>query len=47
MPQTYVFAAERNPVHHTLLDQRREGGRGKGNDNGPLATHVTQPADPR
>ena len=27
-PQTYVFAGERNPVHHTLLDQRPEGGRG-------------------
>ena len=34
-PQTYVFAGERNPVHHTLLDQRPEGGRGKGDDNGP------------
>ena len=33
-------------MHHTLLDQRPEGGRGKGDDNGPLATHVPQPADP-
>ena len=47
MPQTYVFVGERNPVHHTLLDQRPEGGRGKGDDNGPLSTHVPQPADPR
>ena len=28
-------------------DARPEGGRGKGDDNGPLATHVPQPADPR
>ena len=34
-------------MHHTLLDQRPEGGRGKGDDNEPLATHVPQPADPR
>ena len=34
-------------MHHTLLDQRLEGGRGKGDDNEPLATHVPQPADPR
>ena len=47
MPQTYVFAGRRNPMHHTLLDQRLEGGRGKGDDNGPLSTHVPQPADPR
>ena len=46
-PQTYVFVGERNPVHHTLLDPRLEGGRGKGDDNGPLATHVPQPANPR
>ena len=42
-----MFAGERNPVHHTLLDQRPEGGRGKGDDNGPLSTHVPQPVDPR
>ena len=45
-PQTYVFAGERNPVHHTLLDQRPEGGRGEGDDIEPIETHVPQPADP-
>ena len=34
-------------MHHTLLDQRPEGGREKGGDNEALGTHVPQPADPR
>ena len=42
-----MFAGERNPVHHTLFDQRPEGGCGKGGDNEPLATHVPQLADAR
>ena len=46
MPHTYVFEGRRNPVHHTLLDQRPEGGRGKGDDIEPLETNVPQPADP-
>ena len=47
MPQTYVFAGERNPVHHTLLDQRPEGGCRKRGDNEALGSHVPQPADAR
>ena len=42
-----MFAGRQNPVHRTLLDQRPEGGRGKGGDNEALATHVPQPADAR
>ena len=34
-------------VTRTLLDQRPEGGRGKGDDIEPLETNVPQPADPR
>ena len=46
MPQTYVFAGRRNPVHHTLLDQRPKGGRGKGDDIEPLETHIPQSVGP-
>ena len=34
-------------MHRTLLDQRPEGGRGKGGDNEALGTHVPRPADAR